>query len=138
MTTAVPKARKRSWRKVLTACTVMLLLTAIVLHQIIAAILIAAVVLAALVLVLRARWTRYAVGGWIAARKRRRYQGWAGFGDVRRVTRAARTLTRRLSPEAPGAEDQQGGLRGTPPSTRARPATGKPRRWPATPLTPPA
>jgi len=101
MTTAVPKARKRSWRKVLTACTVMLLLTAIVLHQIIAAILIAAVVLAALVLVLRARWTRYAVGGWIAARKRRRYQGWAGFGDVRRVTRAARTLTRRLSPEAP-------------------------------------
>ena len=99
MTTAPnSKTRKLSGRKILIASIILVLLGAIVTHRIFIAALIAAAALAALVFYARVRWTRYASGGWIAARKRRRYQGWAGFRDVRRVTRAACTLTRRLSP----------------------------------------
>jgi len=98
MTTAPnAKTRKYGWRTILVACTV-LLLGAIITHQVLLAVLIAIMILAASVLVLRAKWTRYASGGWIAARKRRRYQGWAGFRDVRRAVRSAYALTRRLSP----------------------------------------
>ncbi len=99
MTTASKaERRKLSGRKILAIGVAVLLLAAIGMHQIIAVIFIAVVVLAVLVLVLRVRWIRYAAGGWIAAWRRRRYQGWAGWRDVRRVTRSAWTLTRRLSP----------------------------------------
>ena len=43
---------------------------------------------------------RYSSGGWIAARRRRRYQGWAGRRDVARAARSAHALTRRLAPGA--------------------------------------
>ena len=102
MTTAGnAKTRKFGWRKTLAVCIAAVLFGAIVMHQVLIAALLAAAVLAALVLFARARWTRYASGGWIAARRRRRYQGWAGFRDIRRVTRSAWTLTRRLSPGTP-------------------------------------
>ena len=58
-------------------------------------------VLVAGVLVVRAKWQRYSSGGRIAARRRRQHQGWAGYRDVRRITRAAYTLTRRLAPRTP-------------------------------------
>ena len=97
-TAASARTRKWTWRKILAACVALLLLAATVMHQILLAILLAIVVVVVLALVLRVRWSRYAAGGWIAAWRRRRYQGWAGWQDVRRVTRSAWTLNRRLSP----------------------------------------
>ena len=145
-TAASARTRKWTWRKILAACVALLLLAATVMHQILLAILLAIVVVVVLALVLRVRWSRYAAGGWIAAWRRRRYQGWAGWRDVRRVTRSAWTLNRRLSP---GTSLMVLGTRGrlgsvsrctgrTPPFTSASPGPANRARWPAMPRTRPA
>ena len=100
MTAANTRARKHGWRKILAACTAILLLGAIVTHQILIAALIATVVVVVTALALRASWASYQAGGQVAARRRRRYQGWAGFRDLTRARGAAIRLTRRLSPGA--------------------------------------
>ena len=59
-----------------------------------------AVALLAGVLWLRAKWARYSSGGWIAARRRRKHQGWANWRDLRRARLRAVKLTRRVCPGA--------------------------------------
>ena len=95
---AAPAKTRKSGRKLLAAAITLLLFGAFAVGQY--AIFAAAAVLTLITgaLILRVRWRRYAAGGWIAARRRRKYQGWAGYRDVRRVTRAAYKLTRRLAP----------------------------------------
>jgi TraM recognition site of TraD and TraG len=58
----------------------------------------APIILAVLIVRARLWWRRYSAGGWIAARRRRAYQGWAGRRDIARVTASAAKLTRRLAP----------------------------------------
>ena len=96
--TTTTKTSKPSARKILAGGIAAVFLGALVMHQYLLAAFIFVAVSAVTVLVVRARWKRYASGGWIAARRRRAYQGWAGRKDVGRAARAARTLTRRLSP----------------------------------------
>lgn len=101
MTTATkPREKSRAGRKILVACTAAAVIGGLALH--LPAIAIAALVglIAAAVLAVRARfwWLRYSSGGWIAARRRRAYQGWAGRRDIARTSAAAHKLTRRLTP----------------------------------------
>ena len=98
-TAAKPRGKSRAGRKI----AAVVLLGVIALYLPAVAILPAAaaagvVALAVLIVRLRFWWLRYSSGGWIAWLRRRKYQGWAGYSDVRRVTRAAHKLTRRLSP----------------------------------------
>jgi type IV secretion system protein VirD4 len=73
---------------------------AVIMHQYLIAGLIAAVVLAAGAVALRSWWARYRSGGRLAARRRRKHQGWASRSDLRRARRAAVRLTRRVCPGA--------------------------------------
>jgi len=61
----------------------------------------ALIVLGVLVVRVRFWWRRYSSGGWIAARRRSKYQGWAGRRDIARATRADAKLTSRIAPGAP-------------------------------------
>jgi hypothetical protein len=101
VTTAAKAApRKRSWRRALVGSIAVVLLAAAVTRQYLIAVLVLIAALAVTVLMLRARWARYRSGGWIAARRRRRHQGWAGPADLLRARRAAARLTRRICPGA--------------------------------------
>ena len=71
-----------------------------VMHQPVLAAVILAAELAVVVLMLRAKWARYSSGGWIAARRRRKHQGWASGRELLRARAAARKLTRRICPGA--------------------------------------
>jgi hypothetical protein len=101
VTTAAKSApRRRSWRKTLAGCTAILVLGAAATRQYLIAVPVLIAALAAGTLFLRARWARYRSGGWIAARRRRKHQGWAGPADLLRARRAAARLTRRICPGA--------------------------------------
>ena len=103
MTTAAKgkdKPRKATWRSVAATAAAAVLLLAVALHQILIVVLAAALALLAGALVLRARWSRYRSGGRVAARRRRKYQGWASGRDLRRARASAAKLTRRICPGA--------------------------------------
>lgn len=88
------------WRKILGLADVAALVILVGAHQGLLAILLAAVNIAAAVLVLRARWVRFRAGGRMAARRRRKHQGWANFRELRGARAAAAKLTRRICPGA--------------------------------------
>ena len=89
-----------NWRRAVAGTIAAILLGLVVMHQILLAALLAAALMAAGLLVLRAKWARYRSGGWIAARRRRKHQGWANSRELLRVRLAAAKLTRRICPGA--------------------------------------
>ena len=86
--------------RVLAGAAGLVLFAAAATHQLIIIWAALAVALLVGVLWLRAKWRRYSSGGRIAARRRRRHQGWAGRRDLRRARRRAVTLTRQVCPGA--------------------------------------
>jgi type IV secretory pathway TraG/TraD family ATPase VirD4 len=104
MTTAdKPREKSRAGRGILALTVAVVALGALALHLPGLAVLTLAVLVIVTVFAVRLRfwWVRYSSGGWIAARRRRAYQGWAGRRDIARVTASAHKLTRRLSPGTP-------------------------------------
>ncbi len=99
-TTAKPREKSRTGRKILGACVAVAVLGAFALRLPGVGVLVVTglVIVAVFAVRLRFWWRRYSSGGWIAARKRRQYQGWAGRRDVASAARSASTLTRRLAP----------------------------------------
>ena len=104
MTTAAkPREKSRTGRKILAACIAVAVLGAFALHLPGPAVLVVTILVVVAVAVVRLRfaWIRYSSGGWIAARRRRAYQGWAGRRDITRVARADAKLTGRIAPGTP-------------------------------------
>ena len=99
-TASKPRDKSRTGRKILAAISAVTVAGAFALHLPAVAVFAVAALVAVAVLAVRLRlwWVRYSSGGWIAARKRRRYQGWAGRRDIARAVRSALALTRRLAP----------------------------------------
>ena len=100
-TASRPRANKHAARDSLAITAAITAGWALAMHHYVIAALILALSAAVTVLYVRAKWKRYSSGGWIAARRRRKYQGWAGRRDITRVTTAAVKLTRRLAPGTP-------------------------------------
>lgn len=88
------------WRKILGVTDIAVLVILVGAHHALLAILLAAVNVAALVLILRAKLVRFSAGGWMAARRRRKHQGWANFRELHGARAAAAKLTRRICPGA--------------------------------------
>lgn len=99
-TTAKPREKSRTGRKILAVAIAVALLGLFAIHLPGIAIVVVAGLVIVAVFAVKARfwWKRYSSGGWIAAWKRGKYQGWAGRRDIARVTRSAHALTRRLAP----------------------------------------
>lgn len=99
-TTAKPKGKSHTGRKILGLAAALALLGLFAMHLPGSAVLAVATLVIAVVLVVKTRFwlRRYCSGGWIAEWRRRKWQGWAGRRDIARVTTAAVKLTRRLAP----------------------------------------
>ena len=99
-TAAKPREKSRTGRKFLAGAVAVAVLGAFAIHLPGIGIMVVAGLVIVAVFTVRVWlwWLRYSSGGWIAARKRRAYQGWAGHRDIARVTRSAHALTRRLAP----------------------------------------
>jgi type IV secretion system protein VirD4 len=81
---AAPERRRHTGRKLAAAASAGVLLMAVALHSVLLTVLAVLTAVTLGVLVLRARWARYRAGGRVAARRRRKHQGWATAREIRR------------------------------------------------------
>lgn len=98
--TASPRGKSGAGTILHAGCVGGVILAGLALHLPPTAVVIIAALVAVSILAVRVRfwWRRYSSGGWIAAARRSKYQGWASRRDVGKAVRAAAALTRKIAP----------------------------------------